>query len=103
MTAQPLIYRKKVVLEKFGISETTLRRWMKDEAFPRPRQLGPRAVGWVSDQVTTWLEKDVFPFIGTMPISSIGPRDVLSALRKMESRGALDSVQRVKQVCGQVL
>lgn len=56
MTAQPLIYRKKVVLEKFGISETTLRRWMKDEDFPRPRQLGPRAVGWVSDQVTTWLE-----------------------------------------------
>ena len=53
-------------------------------------------------KVTTWLEKDVFPFIGTMPISTIGPRDVLAALRKMESRGALDSVQRVKQVCGQV-
>ena len=53
-------------------------------------------------KVTTWLEKDVFPFIGTMPISTIGPRDVLAALRKMEARGALDSVQRVKQVCGQV-
>jgi hypothetical protein len=37
MTVQPLIYRKKVVLKKFGMSETTLRRWMKDEAFPRPR------------------------------------------------------------------
>lgn len=53
-------------------------------------------------KVTTWLEKDVFPFIGSMPISTIGPRDVLAALRKMEARGALDSVQRVKQVCGQV-
>ena len=53
-------------------------------------------------KVTTWLEKDVFPFIGNMPMSSIGPRDVLAALRKMEARGALDSVQRVKQVCGQV-
>ena len=53
-------------------------------------------------KVTTWLEKDVFPFIGTLPISTIGPRDVLGALRHMEGRGALDSVQRVKQICGQV-
>ncbi|WP_240538506.1 integrase arm-type DNA-binding domain-containing protein [Rhodoferax sp. PAMC 29310] len=35
----------------------------------------------------TWLEKDVFPFIGAMPISKIGPRDVLGALRVMEGRG----------------
>lgn len=53
-------------------------------------------------KVTTWLEKDVFPWIGAMPISAIGPRDVLAALRKMEARGALDSVQRVKQICGQI-
>ena len=51
---------------------------------------------------TTWLEKDVFPFIGALPIAKIGPRDVLGALRVMEGRGALDAVQRVKQVCGQV-
>ena len=53
-------------------------------------------------KVTTWLEKDVFPHIGKMAISTIGPRDVLAALRHMEGRGALDSVQRVKQICGQV-
>lgn len=53
-------------------------------------------------KVTTWLEKDIFPFIGKMPISTMGPRDVLGALRHMEGRGALDSVQRVKQICGQV-
>ena len=53
-------------------------------------------------KVTTWLEKDVFPHIGKMAISTIGPRDVLAALRHMEGRGALDSVQRVKQICGQI-
>ncbi len=53
-------------------------------------------------KVTTWLEKDVFPFFGRMPIADIGPRDVLAGLRKMEERGALDSVHRVKQICGQV-
>lgn len=55
-----------------------------------------------SSKVTNWLENDVFPYIGHMPISSIGPRDVLAALRHMEARGVLDSVHRVKQICGQV-
>ena len=54
------------------------------------------------NKITSWLEKNVIPFIGTMPMSAIGPRDVLAALRKMEARGALDSVHRVKQVIGQV-
>ena len=53
-------------------------------------------------KVSTWLQKDVFPYIGSMAISAVGPRDVLAALRHMEGRGALDSVQRVKQICGQV-
>ncbi len=51
----------------------------------------------------TWLEKDVFPHIGHLNIGEITPRDILGALRIMEARGALDAVQRVKQVCGQVL
>lgn len=53
-------------------------------------------------KVTTWLEKNVFPAIGKMPITTIGPRDVLAAVRKMEERGAIDSAHRVKQICGQV-
>lgn len=57
MSTTALIYRKKSVLEKFGISETTMRRWMKDEGFPRPKQLGPRAVGWLASEVDAWLKK----------------------------------------------
>lgn len=53
-------------------------------------------------KVTGWLAKDVFPYIGAMPISTIKPRDVLSAVQKMEARGAVESAHRVKQVCGQV-
>lgn len=53
-------------------------------------------------KVASWLEKDVIPYIGKMPISAIGPRDVLTALRKMEARGAVHSAQRVKQVTGNV-
>jgi integrase len=54
-------------------------------------------------KVATWLEKDAFPFIGHMPISAIGPRDVLEkVVRKVEARGAIDTAHRLKQLCGQV-
>ena len=54
-------------------------------------------------KVATWLEKDAFPFIGNMPISTIGPRDVLDkVVRKVEARGAIDTAHRLKQLCGQV-
>ncbi len=56
------------------------------------------------DKVRTWLEKDAFPFIGRMPISTIGPRDVLDkVVRKIEARGAIDTAHRLKQLCGQVM
>ncbi|MES2116831.1 MAG: integrase arm-type DNA-binding domain-containing protein [Pseudomonadota bacterium] len=53
-------------------------------------------------KITTWLEKNILPEIGKMPIDSIGPRDVLAAVRKMEARGAIESAHKVKQLCGQV-
>ena len=74
--------------------EVVAREWLEKSAAER--------MASTHTKVTTWLEKDVFPYIGRMPISAIGPRDVLAALRHMEGRGALDSVQRVKQICGQV-
>jgi integrase len=54
-------------------------------------------------RITTLLEKDVFPFIGSMPISTIKPRDVLDkSLRKIEARGTIDTAHRAKQVCSQI-
>lgn len=54
-------------------------------------------------RITTLLEKDVFPFIGPMPISTIKPRDVLDkAVRKIEARGSIDTAHRAKQICGQI-
>ena len=52
-----LIYRRKQVLELFGISGSTLRRWMDSQGFPRPRQLGPRTVGWPVDECRAWLDE----------------------------------------------
>lgn len=74
--------------------EVVARDWLTKTAADRSAS--------TTNKVTKWLNHDVFPYIGAMPIGAIGPRDVLGALRHMEARGALDSVQRVKQVCGQV-
>ena len=49
-----------------------------------------------------WLERNVFPVIGALPIASIGPRDVLAMLQKIEVRGAVESAHKIKQLCGQV-
>jgi integrase len=55
------------------------------------------------DKITSWLKKDVFPFIGNMPVANIRALDVLTTVQKMEARGAIDSAHSVKRLCGQVL
>lgn len=54
-------------------------------------------------KVTSWLEKDVFPHIGKLPISTIRAKDVLDKVaRRMEARGIHESVHRIVQICSQV-
>lgn len=48
------------------------------------------------------LEKNLFPWIGSLPISQIKPPQILKALRKIEARGAIETAHRAKQVAGQV-
>lgn len=60
-----------------------------------------RAVS-TQEKNTAWLERNVFPAIGNMPIASIRPKDVLGVLQKIEARGAIESAHKIKQLCGQV-
>lgn len=48
------------------------------------------------------LENDVFPWIGSKPISDIPAVAVLAVARRVEGRGAIDTAHRVLQNCGQV-
>ncbi len=50
----------------------------------------------------TRLERDIFPWIGKLPISDLEPPEVLAVLRRIESRGAGETARRMKIVCGQV-
>jgi integrase len=49
------------------------------------------------------LKRDVFPWLGEKPISEIKPPDILAILRRVESRGALETAHRIRTICGQVL
>lgn len=46
------------------------------------------------------LEQDVFPWLGRRPIAEIKPPELLECLRRVESRGAIETAHRVKQSCG---
>ncbi len=54
------------------------------------------------DRTLRALEKDLFPHVGNLPVSTIKPKDLLRVLRKIESRGALETAKRAKQTCGQI-
>ncbi len=48
------------------------------------------------------LENDVFPWIGSKPISEITAPALLVVARRVEGRGAVDSAHMVLQNCGQI-
>jgi integrase len=54
-------------------------------------------------KITQWLKRDILPYLGKTPIAKIGPPDVLRTVRKIETRGAIDTAHRVKQLIGQVM
>lgn len=63
------------------------------------------SVQWVATHnrtVKTRLEQNLYPFIGSKPIREITAPEVLSTLRRIESRGANETARRVRQICGQV-
>ena len=47
--------------------------------------------------VITSLERDIFPYLGSMPLAEIDKPLLLSILRKIESRGAIETARRIKQ------
>lgn len=60
---------------------------------------------WTKGHATTImsrLERDLFPWIGKRPIKDIKAPELLAVLRRVESRGALESAHRIRTIAGQV-
>ncbi len=54
------------------------------------------------ERIIRRLERDIFPWIGKKPVREITAPDLLSVLRKIEARGAVETAHRASQNCGQV-
>lgn len=50
----------------------------------------------------TRIENDVFPWLGKRNINEITAPELLTTLRRVENRGALETAHRINQICGQV-
>lgn len=68
---------------------------------------------WIAKQAPTWaashttnimrrLERDVFPWIGSAPIVELTAPKLLTVLRRIEARGAIETAHRTKENCGQI-
>ncbi|MPZ44140.1 MAG: DUF4102 domain-containing protein [Betaproteobacteria bacterium] len=55
-----------------------------------------------ADKIIRRLERDVFPWIGKRPIGEITAPELLAILRRIESRGAIETSHRALQNCGRV-
>tara|TARA_R110002072_G_scaffold289831_3_gene457132 strand:+ start:11714 stop:12910 length:1197 start_codon:yes stop_codon:yes gene_type:complete len=74
--------------------EAVAREWM---AAKSPAWTS-RYAGFVAKR----LEQDIFPRLGARPIKDITAPELLSVVRLIEKRGALELAHRVLQCCGQI-
>jgi integrase len=68
---------------------------------------------WIARQTSAWtpghkdtvrsrLDRDVLPYLGKRRMVEIEAPEILQVLRRVESRGAIESAHRIKTVIGQV-
>ncbi len=81
-------------LQKSETFETIAREWFQ--------KFSQRWKETHSSRIIRSLERDVFPWIGTQPIKEIKAPELLAVLRRIEIRGTLDTVHRIRTICGQI-
>jgi integrase len=55
-----------------------------------------------ADKIIQRLENDIFPWLGNRPIAEIKAPELLTCLRRIEHRGALETAHRALQNCSRV-
>ena len=54
------------------------------------------------DRIVRRFERDIFPWVGGRPIAEITAPELLTAVRRIECRGAVETAHRALSNCGQV-
>ena len=55
----PLIWRRKKVEAETGMARSTIYAMVKAGTFPSPIRLGRRSVGWIGEEVISWLDRRI--------------------------------------------
>lgn len=55
-----------------------------------------------SEKIIRRLEQNIFPWLGSRPIKEITAPELLMTLRRIESRGAVETAHRTQQNCSQI-
>lgn len=96
-----------------GIDPAALRKAQKQAVTEETETFEVIAREWHMKFTPTWtsghaatimsrLERDLFPWIGKWPIAGIKAPELLAVLRRVESRGALESAHRIRTIAGQI-
>ncbi len=103
--------RKAVKVQRQAAVEADERRAAGE---PEPGSFQAVALEWVdvvhrtkvsaghADRTLIRLQQDVFPWLGAMPIAQVSAPKLLEVIRRIESRGAIETAHRAKDSCGQV-
>jgi integrase len=86
--------QKKATIQETETFEAIAREW-------HTRFFSTWSEGY-AETLMSRLELYIFPWIGKRPIVEIKAPELLAVLRRIESRGILDTTQRVRIICGQV-
>ena len=66
---------------------------------------GAKLEGWSPNHAAQWLrclDKDVFPWLGSLPLAEVSAPMLLDTLRKVEKRGAVRMAHDLREYAGQV-
>ena len=86
--------KRTVLLNSENSFESVARDWHTTKS----HNWEPRYAGFIIKR----LEADVFPKLGSRPIKDITAPELLSVLRLIEKRGALEMAHRAMKACGQI-
>jgi len=78
-----------------GTFERVARDWLKTVHEPKVSE-------GHSERTRIRFEQDVFPWLGRRQLAEIEAPELLECLRRIESRGAIETAHRIKDSCGQV-
>lgn len=87
--------RANLIAEHAATFEKVADIWLKKTASQR------KAI--TEEKLVNWLRHDIYPIIGSIPVSLLTAPDVLRVLRKLEARGVSDTVRRIKQIISRVM